>query len=148
VPHDDQVDLSIGQLSAMTGLGVHALRYYEKIGLIAPVPRLGSGHRRYSPQTVERVESLSYLRATGLGVDGMRRYIRNLDRGDDAASDHAALLTTHAEKINDQIQALQVRRDYIRAKAAYWRAVADGRGDDPEARRSIQRARDLARELT
>jgi MerR family transcriptional regulator, aldehyde-responsive regulator len=144
----DATDLSIGELATLTGLSVHTLRYYEKIGLIEPVPRLDSGHRRYSRETVIRAEALSYLRATGLGVEDVRRYLRSVDQGDSAAADVAELLATHAERIADEIKRLEVRQAYIAAKASYWRAVADGRGDSPAAQRSLQQARDLSGVLT
>jgi len=140
-------DLSIGEVAAASGLSVHTLRYYERIGLIAPIPRMSSGHRRYSRETVERVESLGYLRAAGLSLDDMRIYLRNLDRGDLAAADHAALLSAHARTIGEQIEQLRVRQAYIEAKAAYWQAIANGEGDSDDAQASIQRARQLSKKL-
>ena len=140
-------ELSIGDMAAASGLSVHTLRYYERIGLIAPIPRSNSGHRRYSRETVERVESLGYLRAAGLSMDDMRVYLRNLDRGDVAAADHAALLGAHARSIADQITQLGLRQKYIEAKAAYWQAVADGERDTEDAQRSIRRARELSQHL-
>jgi DNA-binding transcriptional MerR regulator len=140
-------ELSIGEMAALSGLSIHTLRYYERIGLITSIPRSSSGHRRYSRETVERVESLAYLRAAGLGMDDMRVYLRNLDRGDLAAADHAALLGAHAANLAAQIEQLEVRQAYITAKAAYWQAVADGDRDTADAHRNIQRARELAQQL-
>ena len=146
---DDLVpaNLSIGELSSLTGLSVHTLRYYEKIGLIEPVPRLSSGHRQYGSKALQRAEALSYLRATGLGVDDMRSYLRSVDQGDSAAEDVAELLSTHAIKIAEQIKHLEVRHAYIQAKASYWHAVAKGEGESEQAQRNLQRARDLSGEL-
>jgi DNA-binding transcriptional MerR regulator len=140
-------ELSIGDMAATSGLSVHTLRYYERIGLIAPIPRLSSGHRRYSRETVEVVESLSYLRAAGLSMDDMRTYLANLERGDAAAADHAALLGAHARTLAEQIGKLRVRQAYIEAKAGYWQAVADGNRDSPDAQATIGRARELAQQL-
>jgi MerR family transcriptional regulator, aldehyde-responsive regulator len=144
VLHDE---MAIKDLAAASGLSIHTLRYYERIGLIGPVPRLASGHRRYSRETAERVESLSYLRATGLSIEDMRTYLRNVDRGESAAADHAKLLGAHAEEIAKDIERLEIQRDYITAKAAYWQAVADGVGESPKAQRSIERARELSKQL-
>jgi DNA-binding transcriptional MerR regulator len=140
-------ELSIGEMAASSGLSVHTLRYYERIGLIAPIPRLSSGHRRYSRETVERVESLGYLRAAGLSMDDMRIYLRNLDRGDLAAVDHASLLRAHARTISEQIEQLRVRQAYIEAKAAYWQAVAEGEQHSEDAQHNIQQARELSQQL-
>jgi MerR family transcriptional regulator, aldehyde-responsive regulator len=49
-----------------TGLAESALRYYERIGLIDPVPRdESSGHRRYRPDLVAAMMGMSCLRGTG-----------------------------------------------------------------------------------
>jgi MerR family redox-sensitive transcriptional activator SoxR len=50
--------ISIGELSARSGVAVSAIRYYERIGLLSPVARV-SGRRRY---TTDAVASLSLIR--------------------------------------------------------------------------------------
>jgi predicted site-specific integrase-resolvase len=42
--------LTIQQVAQQTGLSVHTLRYYERNGLLEPVDRASSGHRRYSAE--------------------------------------------------------------------------------------------------
>ena len=140
-------DLSIGDIAAETGLSIHTLRYYERIGLVPPVPRSPSGHRRYSSETLDRVEALSYLRASGMRVEDMRTYLSNLELGDAAAADHAVLLEAHARKLDHDIVRLQVRHDYIAAKGAFWKVVAELGRDSPEARNHIERAQSLSKLL-
>lgn len=41
------VSFSIGDISRETGLSVSTLRYYEKLGLLAPVPRSAGNIRQY-----------------------------------------------------------------------------------------------------
>ncbi len=79
---DELADLSIQQVSRRTGLAESALRYYERIGLIEPVPRdQSSGHRRYPRDLVAAIEALSCLRGTGMSVADMRAYVANMQRG-------------------------------------------------------------------
>ena len=55
--------LSIQEVSRRTGFSESALRYYERIGLIDPVPRVSSSsHQRYAAGTVETLEALACLR--------------------------------------------------------------------------------------
>lgn len=63
--------LSIQQGAATCGLSVHTLRYYERIGLIRPVPRRGNGHRRYRADDMGWIAFLVRLRATGMSVEEM-----------------------------------------------------------------------------
>lgn len=57
--------LKIGQVAKRSGVGVDALRYYERRGLLEEPPRTASGYRQYTPEVVPRLEFIK--RATGLG---------------------------------------------------------------------------------
>lgn len=47
--------LSIGDVAKNHGLTTHTLRYYVKIGLLAPVGKDSGGRRRYSQSDIERL---------------------------------------------------------------------------------------------
>ncbi|MFE1961666.1 MerR family transcriptional regulator [Streptomyces sp. NPDC059479] len=73
---EQAVALTVQEMARRSGFSEPTLRYYEKIGLLGPVARdESSGHRRYEPATVARVEALSCLRSAGMTVSGMRRYL-------------------------------------------------------------------------
>ena len=61
-------DLTIQQVAALTQLSEHTLRYYERIGLLDPVNRASSGHRRYSTGDIAWIEFLTRLRTTGMPI--------------------------------------------------------------------------------
>ena len=79
---------TVQQAAALTGLSEHTLRYYERIGLIQPVPRQrSSGHRRYRAADLTKLESLACLRATGMPIEQMRRYFELRSEGDESANE-------------------------------------------------------------
>ncbi len=47
--------LSVAEAVKTSGLSAHALRYYERAGLLEPVSRNVSGQRRYSASDLERI---------------------------------------------------------------------------------------------
>jgi len=57
--------LSIGELSSMTGIGVHTLRVWEKRYGSPHSQRLPSGHRRYSSQEVTRLKAIASALESG-----------------------------------------------------------------------------------
>jgi MerR family transcriptional regulator, aldehyde-responsive regulator len=119
----ESADLTIQQLARRTGLAESALRYYERIGLINPVPRdESSGHRRYPPELVQSVEALACLRETGMSVADMRAYVENMRRGASAATDQRRLFEANAERLRAEITRLQLRERYVSAKARMWAA--------------------------
>lgn len=56
-------ELSIQQVAAITGHGIHTLRYYERLGLLASarIRRLPNGHRRYSEVDLEWIDAREML---------------------------------------------------------------------------------------
>ncbi|GAS98445.1 MerR family transcriptional regulator [Mycolicibacterium canariasense] len=129
-------DLTIAQVSKRTGLAESALRYYERVGLLEPVPRdESSGHRRYPPDAVAAAEALACLRGTGMSVRDMRRYVQNM-RGDPddagAAAGQHRLFAEHARRLGDEIARLELRRHYVAAKARMWAARDSGDRDTEE----------------
>jgi DNA-binding transcriptional MerR regulator len=51
----DTTYFTIQEAAVKTGLTVHTLRYYERIGLLMPIGRAENGHRRYSQQDVDLI---------------------------------------------------------------------------------------------
>ncbi|MFG3318172.1 MerR family transcriptional regulator [Streptomyces sp. NPDC048171] len=114
-------------MARRSGFSEPTLRYYEKIGLLGAVARdASSGHRRYGPATVERVEALSCLRSAGMTVSGMRRYLDLLAQGDAAAAEQRELFSSQARKLAADIEQLQLRLTYLRRKADLWDARVRG----------------------
>lgn len=72
---DETATLTIQETAQRSGVSAHTLRYYERIGLIAPVERASSGHRRYDPGDVDRVRLPRCLRETGMGIREMIRFV-------------------------------------------------------------------------
>ena len=133
-----QAWFTIQEVSRRSGLSEPTLRYYEQIGLIGPVPRdPGSGHRRYDAVALDTIESLACLRSAGMRVEDLRRYLRLLARGNEAADEQRELFEQHAERLSAQIESLQLRLEYLRLKAQLW--DARDRGDADVERRLIPR---------
>lgn len=135
----EQPDLTIQEMARRSGFSEPTLRYYERIGLLGQVPRdEGSGHRRYDPATAERIDALACLRSSGVGIDEMRRYLRLLEEGHEAAADQRDLFARNAERISAEIERLLTRRDYLRTKAEMWDArLRRDRAAEREATRKL-----------
>jgi DNA-binding transcriptional MerR regulator len=135
---------TVQQAATLTGLSEHTLRYYERIGLIQPVQRQeSSGHRRYSPTDLAKLETLACLRATGMPIEQMRRYFELRSRGADAAAAQQALLAAHLQELQRRMAALQAHIAYVEHKIAYWCAVEAH--DEPEAARIARETQELVR---
>jgi DNA-binding transcriptional MerR regulator len=96
--------LSISEAAERTGLSAHTLRYWERAGLLQPVSRNGSGHRRYAEDDLERIKFLTKLRATGMPIRQVRRYAELLNGGDETNEERLALLEAHRKAVLAQLE--------------------------------------------
>ena len=59
--------MSIGEVARRMGLRPSAIRYYERLGLIAKAPRV-SGRRQYDDHVLERLAMVRFAKHVGFSV--------------------------------------------------------------------------------
>jgi DNA-binding transcriptional MerR regulator len=94
---------TISEVSDLTGLTAHTLRWYERIGLLDPVDRSHTGQRRYNDADLHRLDFLGKLRLTGMPVADMKRYVDLARAGDHTFDDRRDLLVAHREEVRQRI---------------------------------------------
>lgn len=67
---------TIGELAARTGMTPDALRYYERVGVIARVPRTAGGFRVYPASVVDRLRFIKQAQRHGLTLGEIRELLR------------------------------------------------------------------------
>ncbi|AYQ27844.1 MULTISPECIES: MerR family transcriptional regulator [unclassified Polaromonas] len=117
------VSLSIAEAAEASGLSAYTLRYYEQIGLIAPIDRR-SGARRYSDADMRWLDFLVRLRATGMSMRDMQRYAQLLRKGNagDSLAERQTMLEDHAARLEADIRTQRETLQYIRKKIALYEA--------------------------
>ncbi len=113
--------LTIADAAKASGLSAHALRYYEKAGLLDPIDRDGSGHRRYRDEDLERIRFLTKLRATGMPIREVRRYAELMKRGESTNGERMALLEAHRQAVLAPLEETAKNLDLIEWKINFYR---------------------------
>jgi len=79
----DRTDLlTVGEVSARTGLAVSALHFYERRGLIAST-RTAGNQRRYARHMLRRISLLLVAKRLGIGLAEVAEAFRELPMGDE-----------------------------------------------------------------
>lgn len=112
--------MRIGEVAELTGLSVPTLRYYEESGLMAPVSRQPNGHRLYSEQDVYAIRFVMRLRAAGMPIADIRRYIELAQQGDHTVIERLYLLEDHQAMVEEKIAELQEHLAVISNKIAHY----------------------------
>lgn len=124
--------LTITEVSKRTGLTAYTLRYYERIGLIAPIARAGGGQRRYAASDMDWLEFLIRLRATDMPIHRMQAFARLRSEGNGTAGERRHMLDKHLTEVMAQIQALQQSAQVLQDKIVFYRQIEQSfPQDDP-----------------
>lgn len=100
--------MTIGEAAEKTGLSADTLRYYEKIGLIPPVPRKDNGLRDYGGETIKLVALIQRLKGTGMTLGTIRAYMKLAMLGSSTREERRRLLLETRENIMNKINGLFV----------------------------------------
>lgn len=118
-----KTDLTIQEVAVLTNLSVHTLRYYERIGLLDPVNRAESGHRRYCASDIAWIKFLTRLRATGMPICQMQQFAALRRQGEITVSERRELLEKHWEEVQLQLAQLQRNLSVIESKITYYKEL-------------------------
>ncbi|WP_280402000.1 MerR family transcriptional regulator [Nocardia carnea] len=113
--------LGIGEVAERTGLSVHALRFYEREGLlVGPVERTSGGRRRYTVADIDWLRICVKLRESGMPLADLKRFAALVRQGPGNEAERLRLLDTHQQRVEAQIRALEECRSLIAWKVGVY----------------------------
>lgn len=104
------IGMSIGQLGKATATAVETVRYYEKIGLLAPPARTSGNYRSYGMNEVARLSFIRRARALGFGIDQIRGLLDLADDRGRPCDEVDALARKQLNEVEQKIADLQALR--------------------------------------
>lgn len=123
----EKATFTIGELAARGGVTPDALRYYERLGVIARVPRTSGGFRVYTTDALERLRFIKQAQLHGLTLAEIRELLRlDTRRGASQCRNVQELLRRKLADVDARLNALQ---DFRHTLSEYLvqcdRALAD-----------------------
>ncbi len=107
--------ITIGKLSAATGVNVETIRYYERAGLVTPPARTEGNYRTYTEADVKRLRFIRRTRDLGFSVEQVRALLGiSGQRGDDCGAVEA-IASEHLIEVDRKIGDLQALRRELAA---------------------------------
>ena len=99
--------MTISEVSKKYGISADTLRYYEKIGLIPPVPRNSSGVRDYDESSCQWVEMMKCMRSAGVQIDALVEYVKLFQQGAETAAARKEILIGQRTRLKEQMDKIQ-----------------------------------------
>ena len=115
--------LTIDEVAKRTGLTAYTLRYYERIGLIAPIGRAPGGQRRYAASDMAWIEFLLRLRTTDMPIGKMQTFAKLRGAGDSTVPDRRQMLEEHLTDVLAEIEAMSQSAVALQAKIEHYRSM-------------------------
>ena len=98
--------LSIGELSRLSGLSTHTIRFYESISVLKPAMRAPNGHRRYLHDDILWLEFVLRLKTTGMPLSEIKRYANLRSQGEETLSSRQLMLEEHRKHLAEKLTEL------------------------------------------
>ena len=108
--------MTIAEVSRKYDLSADTLRYYERIGLIPPVPRTKSGIRDYGEESCQWIELMKCMRAAGVQIEALIEYVALFQQGDSTIGARKNLLIEQRDVLMARMADMQASLDRLNTK--------------------------------
>ncbi|MDE7221326.1 MAG: MerR family transcriptional regulator, partial [Oscillospiraceae bacterium] len=106
------------------------LRYYERIGLIPPVPRTKGGIRDYDEESCRWIELMKCLRSAGVQIEALIEYAALYRQGEGTMERRKDILVEQRAQLLDRMGEIQNSLDRLNCKIEKYEKIL-GRKDGP-----------------
>jgi DNA-binding transcriptional MerR regulator len=115
------MNYTAGEAASKLGMTKEGLRYYEKEGLLPPIARDKSGHRRYSEADMEWIFLIRCLRDTGMTISKIKQYVSlAIEGGEDSIPGRRKMLKEHRAILIEKIKNFQNFQSLIEKKVDFF----------------------------
>ncbi len=116
--------LKIGEVSKRSGIGIEALRFYEKSGLLDKPERTDSGYRMYNAQVLDRLAFIKQAQVLGFSLEDIKQIIDEKRAGKNPCFEVRELVRQRLQELDERMQEMQRYRQELAVILADW----DGAG--------------------
>ncbi len=136
---------SIGEVSNQLNIPTSTLRYYDREGLLANIKRSNGGIRVFSDVEIEVLKVIECLKASGLQIKEIKRFLDWCDEGDKTLEKRRDMFFERRVVVEKQIEALQKTLDMVQYKCWYYETACEAGTEDAPKMLSIEEMPENAR---
>ncbi|MEO6186056.1 MAG: MerR family transcriptional regulator [Steroidobacteraceae bacterium] len=113
-PAKSSATQSIGRLAKAAGVGIDAIRFYERIGLLPTPRRTAAGYRLYAADDQHRLEFIRRAQDLGFSLEEIASLLK-LSRPGGSVAQARALAAAKLEVVEGKLAELQRLQHALRA---------------------------------
>ncbi len=115
--------MTIAEVSKKYDISQDTLRYYERIGLIPPVPRTKGGIRDYDEVSCGWIEMMKCMRSAGVQIEALIEYVSLFQQGDETLEARKAILIDQREQLKARMAQMQASLDRLNSKIEHYEQI-------------------------
>lgn len=96
--------MTITEVSKQFDLTADTLRYYERIGLVPPVPRNKNGIRDYDENSCRWIQLMKCMRKAGVQIEALIEYAALFQKGNETVEARKRLLIEQRNQLIDKME--------------------------------------------
>lgn len=108
--------MTIKEVSKKYDISADTLRYYERIGLIPPVPRNKSGIRNYDEESCKWIDLMKCMRKAGVQIEALIEYVSLFRMGDSTVDARKEILIGQREHLIDRMEDMKESLEILNGK--------------------------------
>lgn len=112
--------MTIAEVSKQFDITADTLRYYERIGLIPPVPRTPGGIRDYDEASCKWIELMKHLRAAGVQIEALVEYTALAQQGEETQGQRKTILLEQRTQLEQRIAEMQQSLERLNKRLEWY----------------------------
>lgn len=120
--------LKIGQVAAISGIGIETLRFYERAGLLDRPRRTEGGYRLYDADVLERLAFIKRAQVLGFSLDEIAHLIAERRAGRSPCTEVREIVRRRLSELDERLAQMQRYRRELSALLREWDAEGQSEG--------------------
>lgn len=123
-----RASLKIGEVSQLSGIGIEALRFYERSGLLGKPLRSMSGYRLYDEGVLERLAFIKKAQTLGFSLDEIGQIIKDAQSGASPCDDVREIVRRRLDELDERMREMKRYRKELAQTLEEWDKVGRAPG--------------------
>lgn len=120
--------LKIGEVSKLSGIGIEALRFYEKSGLLNRPARTGSGYRLYHMEVLDRLAFIKKAQMLGFSLSEVKQIITESAQGQSPCRGVREVVRQRLQELDERMAQMRLYRKELATVLEGWEKVEESSG--------------------
>lgn len=127
-PAEQRATLRIGEVSKRSNIGIEALRFYEKSGLLDRPSRTYSGYRLYDTGVLKRLAFIKRAQLLGFSLDEIKRIIEDKRAGQSPCAEVREIVRHRLQELDERMKEMRRYRKDLAGALSEWDRAGEKEG--------------------